>query len=59
MSRVAPLKRLSVVRLELQVAVLAVRLVDALRKEIPSQVQQVTYWSDSKVVLQYIGSESR
>ena len=58
-TRVAPLKRLSIVRLELQAAVLAVRMVDALRKEIPSQVQQVTYWSDSKVVLQYIGSESR
>ena len=58
-TRVAPLKRLSIVRLELQAAVLAVRLVDALRKEIPSQVQQVTYWSDSKVVLQYISNESR
>ncbi|XP_043226749.1 uncharacterized protein LOC122383931 [Amphibalanus amphitrite] len=58
-TRVAPLKRLSIVRLELQAAVLAVRLVDALQKEIPDQVKKVTYWSDSRVVLQYISNESR
>lgn len=59
-TRVAPLKQLSIVRLELQAAVLAVRLVDTLLRELPSLAQaQVTYWSDSKVVLGYIANESR
>ena len=59
-TRVAPVKQLSIVRLELQAAVLAVRLVDALLREIPSLAQaKVTYWGDSKVVLGYINNESR
>ena len=55
-TRVAPLKKLPIVRLELQAAVLAVHLVDALRKEILSQLQKVTYRTDSKVILPCIGS---
>ena len=59
-TRVAPLKQLSVARLELQAAVLAVRLVETLQREVPSLAQiTVTYWSDSKVVLGYINNESR
>ena len=58
-TRVAPLKQMSIVRLELQAAVLAARLMDTVLKEATVAVDAVTFWSDSKVVLQYIANESR
>ena len=58
-TRVAPLKQLSIVRLELQAAVLAARLMDTVLKDTTLTAESVTFWSDSKVVLQYIANESR
>ena len=58
-TRVAPLKKMSIVRLELQAAVLAARLMDTVLKEATVVADAVTFWSDSKVVLQYIANESR
>ena len=58
-TRVAPLKTMSIVRLELQAAVLAARLMDTVLKEMTVTVDKVVLWSDSKVVLQYIANESR
>ena len=56
-ARVAPLKKMSIVRLETQAAVLAVRLAEAIKKEM--KIEGVFFWSDSMVVLQYIANESR
>ena len=58
-TRVAPLKAISIVRLELQAAVLAARLMDTVRKEATVETDSVTFWTDSQVVLQYIQNESR
>ncbi|XP_043226266.1 uncharacterized protein LOC122383664 [Amphibalanus amphitrite] len=58
-TRVAPLKKMTIVRLETQAAVLAVRLADAIRRELKLAIDGVNFWSDSMVVLQYINNESR
>ncbi|XP_043199019.1 uncharacterized protein LOC122368823, partial [Amphibalanus amphitrite] len=58
-SRLAPLKQLSIVRLELQAAVLAVRLAGIIRKEMSYAFSRTVFWTDSQVVLQFISNESR
>ena len=58
-TRVAPLKQLSIVRLELQGAVLATRLAKAIRRELTYKFDEVVFWSDSQVVLQFVTNESR
>ncbi|XP_043211906.1 uncharacterized protein LOC122376197, partial [Amphibalanus amphitrite] len=57
--RVAPLKRLSIVRLELQAAVLGARLVATVLGEITQPPDDIFCWTDSKVVQQYLGNETR
>ena len=56
---VAPLKQLSMPRLELQAAVLAVRLNCLIKQELTVNIEDTVFWSDSKTVLQYIANESR
>lgn len=58
-TRVAPLRTLSIVRLELQAAVLAVRLADTISQELSLRIDRAFFWSDSAVVLQYIANSSR
>ena len=59
-SRLAPLRQLTVVRLELQAAVLAVRLTRTIKTEIDClQCVKTTFWSDSKVILSYIQNENK
>ena len=58
-TRVAPLRQLSVPRLELQAALLSVRLADAVKREFIIQLFDTVFWSDSKTVLLYISNESR
>ena len=57
--RVAPVRQMSVPRLELQAAVLAVRLSAQLGQEHDVRIDSVHFWSDSRTVLQWIRSESR
>ena len=59
-SRVAPLKSLTIPRLELQAAVMAVRLSSSIRKEIRLEIESTRFMTDSQIVLHWIkGSASR
>lgn len=58
-SRVAPVQITSIPRLELCAAVLAAQAVDKIIKEIDIEIDEITFYTDSKVVLGYIQNESR
>ena len=55
-SRLAPIKKLTVPRLELQAATLAARQNTLLRKELDLDLGPSTFWTDSTIVLQYINN---
>ena len=57
--RVAPMRHMSIPRLELQAAVMAVRLKDQIVKEHETKVNSCTFWSDSTTVIQWINSSHR
>ncbi|XP_064622907.1 uncharacterized protein LOC135485068 [Lineus longissimus] len=58
-SRVAPLKLLTIPRLELQAAVMASRLNDFIRAETRLQLEKTILFSDSMIVLSWIKQEPR
>eukprot|EP00057_Strongylocentrotus_purpuratus_P004676 XP_003729220.2 PREDICTED: uncharacterized protein LOC100890809 [Strongylocentrotus purpuratus] len=58
-SRVAPIKIVTVPRLELAAAVLSVRMSSFLRTELGLKFDREVFWTDSRVVLGYIKNESR
>ena len=55
--RVAPLKELSIPRLELQAAVLAARLYKSIRSESRIKFEKVIFFTDSQIVIVWIRSE--
>lgn len=57
-SRVAPLKQVSIPRLELTAAVLAVKMDKMLKTEIHIPLEPSTFWTDSTTVLSYINNDS-
>ena len=57
-SRVAPLRQLTVPRLELSGAVLACRLAATVKNELRVKVDQLFFWTDSTTVLRWINSRS-
>ena len=58
-SRLAPLKVLTIPRLELQGAVLAVRMKVFLLKELDTRLDKIYFWTDSMTTLQYINNENK
>ncbi|XP_044168489.1 uncharacterized protein LOC122952732 [Acropora millepora] len=58
-SRVAPLKPVTIPRLELTAAVVASKIGCILRKELECKEVKDTYWTDSKTVLGYINNDAK
>ncbi|RXN11395.1 hypothetical protein ROHU_010663 [Labeo rohita] len=58
-SRLAPWPDLTVPRLELCAAVMAVEIAEVITKEIEMELNSVSFYTDSKVVLDYIHNQSR
>ena len=56
-SRVAPLKKITVPRLELSAATVSVRLNATLQKELDLAVHKTVYWTDSTTVLRYVSND--
>ena len=57
--RIAPLKQMSVPRLELEGAVMAAKMSAVLQDELDIALSNVILWVDSQPVLKYISSQSR
>ena len=58
-TRLAPIKALTVPRLELQAAVMASRLKSKIFEEIDLEIDETHFWSDSKIVLHYLSNTQR
>lgn len=58
-SRLAPVKSMTIPRLELEAAALAVQVNAMLQRELDLKISKTTYWTDSTVVLGYIQNVNR
>lgn len=58
-SRVAPLKKLTLPRLELQAAVVAVRLDATIREETTLELRETVFMTDSMIELEWVRSQAR
>ena len=58
-SRVAPLKTVTIPRMELTAAVVSVKLHKFITEQLDLPVNKTVFWTDSTIVLQYIRNEAR
>ena len=58
-ARVAPLKVMAILRMELVAATLSVKMSIFLKRELEIPVNKEVFWTDSEVVLGYIRNESK
>lgn len=58
-SRVVPLKQITIPRLELSAASIAIRLDKMMRRELELPIDDSVFWTDSTSVLKYIMNEDR
>ena len=58
-SKLAPLKKTTIPRLELASGVLAAKLDVMIRQELSLQLQESVFWSDSMIVLHYLRNEEK
>ena len=58
-SKIAPIKQQSIPRLELDAAVLGVRLSEFIQSSLRIPLSSVTFWTDSTTVLAWIKSDSK
>ena len=58
-ARLAPIREISIPRLELTAAVISVKLSHAIRDELDLTVNKVIYWTDSSSVLKCINNETK
>ncbi|KAJ8037714.1 hypothetical protein HOLleu_18605 [Holothuria leucospilota] len=57
-ARVAPLKQVTIPRLELTAATVSVKLYKSLERELPMKPDKVKFWTDSTAVIRYISNSS-
>lgn len=58
-AHLAPVKVLTIPRLELSAAVLAVRVEAMIRREVDIPIQKSVFWTDSTIVLQYVNNTEK
>ena len=58
-ARVAPIKVMTVLRLELSAALVAAEVSTVLKKELHLPITREVFWTDSKVVLGYLNNDAR
>ena len=58
-NKVAPIKQMTIPRLELQAAVMSSRMDKVLRNELGLQISHSYFWTDSEIVLRYIKNETK
>ena len=58
-SRVAPLKSVTIPRLELTAATISVKVAAMLKDELDMETTESTFWTDSQIVLGYIANETK
>ena len=56
-ARVAPLKQISIPRLELTAATVAVRVDNLIKRELKLEVDSTWFWTDSTTVLKYLNNQ--
>lgn len=57
-TRLAPLKSVTIPRLELIAATLSVKIDKVLKRELEFPIQETFFWTDSMIVIQYIENEN-